>query len=106
MSTAIHKQQIALIKALDSIKKLQPVHWETLSRGLHELLDPELRHVIRCPPALLPTAQGRAQISDEVLQLLDKCSELGDELRIQEAKQQKPAAGNAQSASSAAPIFS
>lgn len=85
VSNAIRKEQIPLIKALDGIRSLQPVHWQTLVEGLRGYLEPEMLHMVRCPPELLPVAQGRAQIADDLLQIVATCGQLSERLRTQEA---------------------
>lgn len=67
-------RQILLADALDRIRKTQPALFSQLLVTFHGMLDPEARHVVRAPPPMLPTAQGRAQVAEDVLAVLDNCA--------------------------------
>ncbi len=82
----LDRKQIALIRAFDSIKRSQPALWSAFGAGLREYLEPEMRHMIRCPPELLNIAQGRAQIADDLLRLLDDCTALAEKWRAHEGQ--------------------
>lgn len=77
----VAKNKVALVKAFEGIKTAHPAAWGMLQRGLVELLGPEVRHIIRVPTALLEVSQGRAQIAEDILTIMDECSELAEELR-------------------------
>lgn len=86
MAIGLDKRFYTLVKALDGVKRSSPSLWEGLSRGLEEALRPETRHIIRAPLPVLAVAQGRAQVSDEILSLRDNCSEIAKQLEIVEAQ--------------------
>jgi hypothetical protein len=81
----IPREHIPLIRILAALKTREPAYWGMFESAMHTLLDPELAHVVRVPTKLLKTAQGRAQISDDILKIMRDCIDLAVELQRQEA---------------------
>lgn len=67
-------QSIALADALDRLRKTQPALFSQLLVAFHAKLDPEFRHIVRAPPHVLPTSQGRVQVAEDILAVLDNCA--------------------------------
>lgn len=72
---------IALADAFDRIQKTQPALFAQLAGMLHAKLDAELRHVLRAPGTVIQVSQGRAQIADEILEVLDNCDAIARQQR-------------------------
>lgn len=76
----LKKDAYQLVRALVVAKASNPDLFGQLLEGLHALLDQEMVMPIRVPPPLLPCAQGRAQMAQEVLTLLDNVDHYREEL--------------------------
>jgi hypothetical protein len=64
-------EQHRLVRALVVLKTRNPEIYNQLELALHEALDAEMVAPVRVPPAMLPTAQGRAQVAQDVLAIVD-----------------------------------
>lgn len=71
---AVDVQSVVLADVLHRLQKTQPGLFASLVVALHQKLDPELQHIKRVPRDLLPTAQGRVQVADEILVVVDNCA--------------------------------
>lgn len=88
----VDRESIALADVLDRIRKTQPALFSQLLVAFHAKLDPEARHIVRCPPAVLPTSQGRVQVAEDVLMVLDNCAAIA--ARQQRSTPAAPPRGN------------
>lgn len=81
----IAKPQYTLIRALEGVRVTYPEVWEMLSRGLREMLEPEMLHIVRVPLDRLQISQGRAQVAQDILRIVEHCGVLAEQIRKEQA---------------------
>lgn len=62
---------VALAEAFDKLAKSEPALFQGLMVALHDVLDPEIKHIVRVPPDKILISQGRVQVADDILKSLD-----------------------------------
>jgi hypothetical protein len=82
----LDKTGVALAAAFNQVRDHNPHAWGVLAEALHEFLDPEAAAFERAPPAILQTSQGRVQVANEILGLLDNATEVVERWKTQQGK--------------------
>jgi hypothetical protein len=89
-SLAIDAHGVVLADVLDRIRKTQPALFSQLVVAFHQKLDRETDVFKRTNPERLPTAQGRVQVADEILTVVDNCAGIVIEAQRKAALSQAP----------------